>query len=74
MAEIEADEDVRVVVLTGAGERAFVAGTDVNELAELTAESASENTVIVQECVDRVYELPVPVTLAAADSVVAQLR
>jgi enoyl-CoA hydratase len=62
--EIEANDEVHVVVLTGAGERAFVAGTDVNELAELTAESASENTVIVQECVDRIYELPVPVIAA----------
>lgn len=30
------DEDVRVVVLTGAGEKAFAAGADVNEFADRT--------------------------------------
>ena len=28
------DDDVRVVILTGAGEKSFVAGADINELAE----------------------------------------
>lgn len=31
--ELEADTDVRVVLLTGAGERAFAAGADIRELA-----------------------------------------
>jgi enoyl-CoA hydratase len=62
--EIEKKDDVNVVVLTGAGERAFVAGTDVNELAELTAETATENTADVQDCVNRIYELPQPVIAA----------
>ena len=31
--ELLADEEVRVVLLTGAGERAFAAGTDIRELA-----------------------------------------
>jgi enoyl-CoA hydratase len=35
-AEINADETLRAVVLTGAGERAFVAGTDISEFAALT--------------------------------------
>lgn len=33
---LEADEEVRVVVLTGAGEKAFVAGADIGEFAERT--------------------------------------
>jgi len=32
---IQGDEEVRVVILTGAGEKAFVAGADLNELATL---------------------------------------
>ncbi len=32
---IEADPDVRAVVLTGAGEKAFVAGADITEIKEL---------------------------------------
>jgi len=40
LAQLGAADDVRVVVLTGAGERAFVAGADISELAALDAESA----------------------------------
>jgi enoyl-CoA hydratase len=35
--ELRADETVRVVVLTGAGEKAFVAGADIGEFAGKTA-------------------------------------
>ncbi len=52
------DEAVRVVILTGAGQRAFVAGADVNELAAMTPETAITNTDLIQACVDLVYELP----------------
>lgn len=33
-----AEESIRVILITGAGERAFAAGADINELAALTAE------------------------------------
>ena len=32
--EIAADESIKVVILTGAGEKAFVAGADIQELAQ----------------------------------------
>ena len=35
--ELRDDESVRVVILTGAGEKAFVAGADINEFAGRTA-------------------------------------
>ena len=34
--ELKHDEAIRAVVLTGAGEKAFVAGADINELAVQT--------------------------------------
>ncbi len=34
--ELELSDDVRVVAITGAGEKAFVAGADIAEMAELT--------------------------------------
>ena len=37
VAEAQVDDRVRVIVLTGAGERAFSAGADVREFAELFA-------------------------------------
>jgi enoyl-CoA hydratase len=33
--EVRADDDVRAVILTGAGEKAFVAGADIGELAQM---------------------------------------
>jgi enoyl-CoA hydratase len=42
LAELRLDADVRVVVLTGAGDRAFVAGADVGEFAARTAEEQRE--------------------------------
>src|SRR5215467_15553488 len=33
-SELKEDKQVRVVILTGSGEKAFVAGADINELAK----------------------------------------
>ena len=40
VAELEADDAIRVVVLTGAGEKAFVAGADIAEMAALAPRQA----------------------------------
>jgi len=40
-AEIEADPTVRVVTLTGAGPKAFVAGADISEMSQMTPEQAA---------------------------------
>jgi enoyl-CoA hydratase len=37
---VAADEEIRVLILTGSGEKAFVAGADITELAELNALAA----------------------------------
>lgn len=42
------DVGVRVVILTGAGEKAFVAGADINELAQQTPVSAREFSLFGQ--------------------------
>ena len=38
--ELSPDESVRAVVLTGGGDRSFVAGADIAEMSALTAEQA----------------------------------
>ncbi|MCH7749488.1 MAG: enoyl-CoA hydratase [Acidobacteria bacterium] len=40
MTELGQDDEIRCVVLTGAGDRAFIAGADITELARLTPTSA----------------------------------
>ncbi|MET7335683.1 enoyl-CoA-hydratase DpgD [Nonomuraea sp. NPDC005650] len=42
--DVEADDDVRVAVLTGAGDRAFSVGQDLRERARLNAEGAPPTT------------------------------
>lgn len=39
--ELELAADLRVVVLTGAGDKAFIAGADIAEMAEMTAPQAA---------------------------------
>lgn len=39
--DVREDESVRCIILTGGGEKAFVAGADINELAQMTALTAS---------------------------------
>ena len=35
--EIETNDEIRVVIITGAGEKAFVAGADIKEMKDLSA-------------------------------------
>ena len=54
-------EDLRVVILTGAGNRAFIGGADVNEMAELNKTSAKDFITRLHEACARVRNVPVPV-------------
>jgi enoyl-CoA hydratase/carnithine racemase len=58
---LAADPQLRLVVLTGAGERAFVGGADIGEIATLDRESAREFITLVHRCCDAFRRLPVPV-------------
>jgi enoyl-CoA hydratase len=58
---LEADRDLRLVVLRGAGERAFVGGADLAELASLDEHTARDLITLVHRCCDGFRRLPVPV-------------
>jgi enoyl-CoA hydratase len=62
--EIEHDAEVRVVILTGAGEKAFVGGADVNELAVQTPVEGKELSVRGQKILDLIEHLGKPVIAA----------
>src|SRR3974390_184463 len=55
------DPEVRVVILTGAGEKAFVAGADISELAQQTPIAAKEFTHRGQAIIDSIENLGKPV-------------
>jgi enoyl-CoA hydratase/carnithine racemase len=58
---LEADAALRLVVLSGAGGRAFVGGADITELAALDRDSARDFITLVHRCCDGFRRLPVPV-------------
>src|SRR5207245_2015401 len=45
LTEARNDKDLRVLILTGAGDKAFIAGADINELARLTPMSGPETSL-----------------------------
>ncbi len=61
MRALGQDASVRCIVLTGAGERAFIAGGDVGELGALDAASALQRTSVVRDVFDSIRRNPVPV-------------
>src|SRR5215472_3562515 len=58
---LAADPQLRLVVLTGAGERAFVGGADIGEIAALDRDSARGFITAVHRCCDAFRRLAVPV-------------
>lgn len=60
-AAIKDDPEVRVAILTGAGEKAFVAGADIGELSQHTPVSAKEYTHQGQAIIDAIENLGKPV-------------
>ena len=49
------DDDIRCVILTGAGEKAFVAGADINEIAGDNPESARRRALAGQREIGRAH-------------------
>lgn len=64
LADLAASVAARVVVLTGAGPKAFVAGADIGELADLSAAQAHTLARKGQALMDRIEHLGKPVIAA----------
>jgi enoyl-CoA hydratase/carnithine racemase len=58
---VAAREDLRAVVLAGAGDRAFIGGASIPEMAALDIRSAKSFIVLVHRTCDCLRQLPVPV-------------
>lgn len=64
LSSVREDQNVVGVILTGAGEKAFAAGADINELAQQTPVGAKEFSKQSQEILRLIEEFPKPVIAA----------
>jgi len=64
LADVEDDRDVRCVVVTGTGERAFCAGSDVKEFESLRGRVGEGKLLLEKAVYRRLARLPIP-TIAA---------
>ena len=63
-SELRADDEVRGVILTGAGDRAFVAGADIGELATMDAMTGVRVSREGQDVFSAIESFPKPVIAA----------
>src|SRR5262249_32826487 len=66
LRELAEDEEARVVVLTGAGDRAFAAGADIKEMEPMSVSEARAWGELGHECGRLLEEMPKP-TIAAVN-------
>jgi enoyl-CoA hydratase len=62
--DAENDRELRVLIFTGAGDKAFVAGADIQELVDRDALSGRQISRTRQEVFSRIENLPIPVIAA----------
>lgn len=60
-SKLSQDEKLRAVVLTGAGDKSFIAGADLAEMKDLTVEEAEEEHTLTHYACDSIRRCPVPV-------------
>src|SRR5204863_7594063 len=58
------DSRVRGVILTGSGDKAFIAGADISELAHVSAVQAEQSSRFGQKVLDLIESLGKPVVAA----------
>lgn len=61
LTHIESTENIRLVILTGAGEKAFVAGADIKELSSLDKQTGEETSATGQNLFNRIEEFSKPI-------------
>jgi enoyl-CoA hydratase/carnithine racemase len=64
MEDVGTREDLRAVVISGAGERAWIGGANILEMAELDPQSARDFITLLHHACRAVRDCPVPVIAA----------
>lgn len=66
LAELEPREDVNVIILTGSGEKSFVAGADISEMVNASPKEGRAMGLLAREAFGRLENMP-QVTIAAVN-------
>ena len=61
---IQDQKNIRVVILTGSGDKAFIAGADIAEMSSMSSEDALEFSKLGQELTLKIENLQIPVIAA----------
>ena len=64
LKELEKDPGVRVLIITGEGEKAFVAGADISEMAPMNPKEALEFSKLGHKTLSLLEDFPCPVIAA----------
>src|SRR6478736_2084756 len=62
--EVYSDSEIRSAIITGSGNKAFVAGADISEFLELTVEQAPALAKRGQVVFDKIENCPKPIVAA----------
>lgn len=64
LEELKSDSNLRTVIITGSGEKAFCAGADLKERAGMNEDKVRETVKLIGDTITAVENLPVPVIAA----------
>lgn len=65
-SEVQTRKDIKVLILTGGGEKAFVAGADISEMVNATPQQGREMALLAYETFAKLENMP-QVTIAAVN-------
>lgn len=60
LVEIQGNRKVRTLILTGAGEKSFISGSDIQEISQRTTQTGMDSSRWRQSILDRLEGLPIP--------------
>jgi len=64
LTDVEVDNEVRVIIITGSGDKAFIAGSDVREMLPKTSITIREFHIANRMLLEKLERLPKPVIAA----------
>lgn len=64
LEEIENDDGVKVVIITGKGDKAFIVGTDIKEMENLSYKEARDLALLARKAIDKIWAFKKPVIAA----------